>query len=232
MLDPARPLQVPETPFARIYRDHAADDVLYIVPTTPCVDFDDSDRPEFRVLLYTKREGAGCVVTGGRLSITTALRILPEQREAILRSAPPLLSGPGLPVRLVDPDWIAGRVEVRIPGVVTLEGVPTLNGGNRCAMQAGLDEFQARSLRESLESRLRGSAIVYLMTVSAASTASGAAEFTSRSLDRRDLSGAGRNVERSLRMNVQAARAIPETVELQGPLWTPGLDKRVTEIEL
>ena len=240
MLDLERPLALPDFPDVLVYRDHERPLIYYVLPPAPVLECDDNGRPEARVLLYLKREGNDTVPSGGQVSLTTILVTPPSELARIKKSIETLLTPPAPPppapppppveVQVSGAEWVSGKVSVVLTPSLTLSGQPSLFSDNRCALTSALTAEQAKAVRDQWGRKLPDGAIVYDMVMRVASTASATAVRESTVTMGAEAGAATRT--RTLSVEARAASSGTHPIAVKGPLWTDGLERRFTEIDL
>jgi hypothetical protein len=236
MLDLTRPVDLPDPAVAGVYQDHAVSGTYYLVPSTPTL-ADDDGRPEGRLLLFLSRSGATRVPVRATLTLTTTLRLPAGAQERVRRALERRLAAAGESpdptarrLELRDPDWVGGTVEVVPMESIVLTGQPALVGDNRCAVSAALTAEQARALRRQWDQQLPAGRIVYRMVMRAATTR--AATRVATESTRATTPRAATTADRATTVRARVTTAVNHAITLAGPLWTPGLDRAVRELEL
>jgi hypothetical protein len=236
MLDVTRAVDLADPAVAGVYHDHEASATYYLVPSTPTLAGDDG-RPECRLLVYLSRRGATRVPDRATLTLTTTLQLPTGARERIRQALERRSKADGessdpaaRSLELRDPDWVSGRVEVMLTESVVLTGQPSLFGDNRCAVSAALNAEQARAVRHQWDRQLPAGRIVYRMVTRVAAT--GAATTVAAESTRATMPGAATIVDRATTLRARVTAAVSHAITLEGPLWTPGLDLAVRELEL
>lgn len=158
MLDPSRPLPLPELPGVRVYRDDADGGLFYALPARPRVAVGDDGRPALELALHGRRKGGRFEIEGGVVTVTVELALGDADRRRVEQA---LSRQTGGAVRLGDPQWVGGRVEVTLAEGVVLSGSPSLYGANRCALQSRLDAAAAGRLSEAWERGLPAATASY-----------------------------------------------------------------------
>jgi hypothetical protein len=231
MLDPAQRLDLGGLSVAVVYRDHEARDVYHVVPAVPSLATDDG-QPELRLLVYLERSGERRIPRGGTITLTTTLDLSAHTRRRVQEAVERLHgagSGQGGAITLRNPEWTSGRVEIVLTESIRLGGQPSLGGENRCAVSAMLDAAQVVALQDAWARRLPAARIVYEMAVRAASTGRATARATDRA---HETTTAGPVViGRDLTVRARVTAALDHPITLEAPVWTPGLEHRVKELE-
>jgi hypothetical protein len=239
MLDPARRLDIPEFPQARVYRDHQQERTYYVVPWSASIAIDAGGRPECRLLLFVKGEPDNRIATGGQLTLTTTLSVADSDLASIERSIVAKLTPPAAPdepppppvvVQIANPDWASGRVSVNLAPGLVLTGQPSLGGRNRCALMSSLTAEGARALQDRWHRGLPDARIVYdmVMRVAATASASGSVRRETVAVGERDVTGASAAFD----IDVRGTFAQTQPITVDSPFRAPDLDRLVTEITL
>lgn len=92
MLDPASPIALPNFADVLLYADDVQADAFYAIPARPRIALDDDGRPDVQLTLYGHKEGTDLHVTGGLLTMTTALGLTADERIAVRAALTALLA--------------------------------------------------------------------------------------------------------------------------------------------
>lgn len=241
MLDPTKRLILKEFPAVQIYQDHEDQEVHYVVPWTPLLATENNGRPSLRLLIYLKREGDKKLPSGGQLTLTTTLELTPQDLARIKRAIagylkeqetiPGTLSVRPMTLRVASPEWLSGKVEVRVIDSLVLNGQPSLYGGNQCALMSALNAGQARAIRNEWDRQLPHGRIIYQMVMRIA-----AKDVAMREVTRHQTvchpHGGLTEVVRATTIDVHAVTATTMPITIEGPLWRDGLDQQIVELDI
>lgn len=239
MLDPNRPLALPNGHSLLVFHDHESPNSFYVVPTAPSIAREDG-KPVLRLLIFTKRDGNRKTISGGRLTLETKLHVPADERctiQAIIErtigaTRPPAPGGPHAQIRVLlrDPEWSNGDVEVVLAPQLSVKGKPSMFGENRCALAGSFDTAQAEKLYEQWAARLPEGRVIYRMTLRSASvTTMGMAM---RGMTSVSTPGEIAAVTEGGTVNIRITAGGVVSATFEGPLWTPELREALKEIEM
>jgi hypothetical protein len=227
MLDLNDPLALDDVPDVIVYRDAAAKTAFYALPARPRIAMDEQGTPQLSLMAYGKRTQAGFKATGGILTLTTALQLMPEETQRVrasltkrlARDFPQPPDTPPLEPELRPIEWLKGSVELTLVPGVSLTGSPSLFGGNQCAFSANLDARQIEPLLKAWKKRLPGSSITYRLAPNTGGPASGTTHVSTFE------SWTANGVERRTSESTTEHRGRPAAtseLELKGPVMPAG----------
>ncbi len=241
MLDPRQRLILRDFPTAQIYQDEADQAVFYVVPWIPLLESEDDGRPSIRLLIFLKHHSHGKKPSGGQLMLTTSLELNPQvlsrvtsaiqeqlQAEKVAQSTPS--AGPTT-VRVSYPEWLSGKVEIRVADSLVLSGQPSLFGGNRCSLMSRLSADQACAIRDEWERQLPKGRITYQMVMRVAAKATDTREVTGLQAVRHPDEHLSESTHVT-RVDVRATVASTMPITIEGPLWKEGLNQQIVELEI
>lgn len=178
MLLPDTRFTLPGLPQIQLYADDQSERGFYALPMAPRVAPTEEGKPQLGLMIYGVKEGdgTGFRARGGIVSITTTLRLLPDEEGALRKGlsrllaqrSPPAPGDPPPAADLLGLDWIDTDAEVSFNADLKLSGRPSGFGGNECSCQLKLDADQARTLRKAWDDGLPDGAIRYRGHVRAA----------------------------------------------------------------
>ena len=242
MLDPSQHLILREFPTVRIYKDFENRQVYYVVPGIASLKIADDGRPLLRLLIYMKRDGDRMMPCGGQLTLTTSLEIaspdLPTIKYAIEQHLseergmrPNTHSASPMPLRVVSPEWLNGKVEVRFSNSFRVSGQPSLFGENQCALVCALNADQGRVIRDEWHHKCPHGMITYQMVARVAATATSMKGTVGHQTMDHPVGGLTDVLHtNSVAVHIGTVTTLPITVE--GPLWRDGLEQQVMELDI
>jgi hypothetical protein len=138
-------------PGVSVFPDDRIPGGFYSLPDCPRLALDDQQRPQMRLILYSKQERSKFQVTGGLVAITTSLGLYESERRrlTVAMQAKVHRENPGVVLSWLQMIWMKGQCDLWLTKEIQLKAEPSLFGDNSCVFQASFNEAAARNLEQA-----------------------------------------------------------------------------------
>jgi hypothetical protein len=214
----------PDLPGVQVYPDDGSPQTFYAMPATPRIARRDDGQPEISLMLRSKKVAGQSEITGGLLTVTAALGLSQDEESRLIsllthklaQDAPPDSDQPPPKPRLLGIMWLSGKVDLNLDPNITISGMPSMFGDNRCAFSISLNADQAKAVSKAWKGGTLKVVVHYQLKAQSAPGSSSRAEASSSQVAVRtdssfeyfSAAAAGASVSRSM----------PYEIDVQGSL--------------
>ena len=216
MIDLLKSIELSDLPDILVFSDDRMPGAYYAFPESPRLAGCEHGKAQLRLMLYGVRTGEAFEPMTGFVSCTTTLALTLEENDRIRTDLEKHLAGSAAQgstvpsLRLLNPDWREGRVELRLTPELRLTGRPSLFGANQCSFSRSLEGIQLGEFVTAWRSGLNDALITYELGMSTGSQT----DSTWRYDEEVKKTSAGATHRSRLSIGVEQTQHVPNPVSL------------------